>query len=267
MKVIVYINEDSLQGQLCDEVSDTIHNLLAVVNTLASNRSVNVSVLTSSAIFYKKICSRTGITLAQFSKLDHDLFFAFKSMMDKGKYWDKGVPAQTPVSFYLYKKQIVNGTSVAEAWESVEAGVETMVVSAPGTVYTSTILDIEKDGSTRYVPHAITTTDVFNYLLSKGVSLRYDRSKFLRVDDMQTVLADISQFTPTQYKVQGRTVYERIGKNEYWYVDNSHKDGSAHIEVFRMSDGSFIGTCDIEDVTQFKEATKKEIGKKNPLKF
>ena len=70
-----------------------------------------------------------------------------------------------------------------------------------------------------------------------------------------------------KHKVQGRTVYERIGEDEYWDVDNFHKDGSVHLEVFRMSDGMFLGTCDIEDVNKFKAATKKEIAKKAPLKF
>ena len=128
-------------------------------------------------------------------------------------------------------------------------------------------LNIEKDEVGKDVPHALTTTDVFDFLVSKGVALKYDRSKFLRVDDLQTVLADSSQFAETNYKVQGRTVYERIGKGEYWYVDNFHKDGSVHLEVFRMSDGSFIGTCDIEDVSKIKVATKKEKAKKEPLKF
>ena len=62
-------------------------------------------------------------------------------------------------------------------------------------------------------------------------------------------------------------VYERIGEDEYWYVDNFHKDGSVHLEVFRMSDGMFIGTCDIEDVNKFRAATKNEAAKKEPLKF
>lgn len=74
MKIAVYINEESLQGQLCDNVSDAINNLLAVINALASNHSVEVSVLTSSAIFSKQVCSGTGLTLAQLSRTDHDLF-------------------------------------------------------------------------------------------------------------------------------------------------------------------------------------------------
>jgi hypothetical protein len=142
-----------------------------------------------------------------------------------------------------------------------------MVVSVQGTIYTGKVLDIEKDGVGKDVSHAMTTADVFDYLSSRGVTLRYDRSKYLRVDDMQTVLADSSQFAATQHKIQGRIVYERIGEDEYWYVDNFHKDGSVHLEVFRMSDGSFMGTCDIEDVSKFKAATKKEKAKKAPLKF
>lgn len=267
MKVTVYINEESFQGQLCGGVSDAINNLLTVVNTLASNYGVEVSVLTSSAIFSKQVCSQTGLILAQLSKADHDLFLQFKGMLDKAKYWDKDKSVQSPTALYLYRKQKVNGTSVAEARESVEAGVETMVVSVPGTVYSGKTLDIEKDGAAKDVPHALTTEDVFDYLKSNGVVLRYDRTKYLRVDDMQTVLADASQFAATQHKVQGRTVYERIGKDEYWYVDNFHKDGSVHIEVFRMSNGAFLGTCDIEDVTKFKAATKKEKAKKDPLNF
>lgn len=267
MKITIYINEESLQGQLCNCVSEAINNLLAVINALASNRGVEVSVITSSAIFSKQVCAGTGLTVAQLSKVDRDLFMAFKGMLDKGKYWDKDAPLQHASSQYLYQNQSVNGTSVAEARESVDTGADTILVSIPGTNYMGKTLAIEKDGTGKDVPHAMTTAEVFDFLMSKGVALKYDRSKFLRVDDMQTVLADVSQFAETNHMVQGRTVYERIGKGEYWYVDNFHKDGSVHLEVFRMSDGSFIGTCDIEDVNKFKAASKKEKAKKEPFKF
>lgn len=267
MKIAVYINEESLQGQFCGNVTDAINNLLSVINALASNRSVYLLVLTSSAVFSKHVCTGTGLTLAQLSKTDHDLFMAFKGVLDKGKYWDKETPVQSSVAQYSYQQQSVNGTSVSEAREMIERGEEAMLVSFLGSNYAGKVLTIEKDGSEKAVPHAMTTADVFDFLASKGIALKYDRSKFLRVDDRQTVLADISQFTETKHKVQGRTVYERIGKNEYWYVDNMHKDGSVHLEVFRMSDGSFLGTCDIEDVNRFKVASKKEKAGKEPLKF
>lgn len=267
MRIDVYINEESLQGQLCGNVPDAINNLLAVITTLASNHSVEVSVITSSAIFSKQVCSGTGLTLAQLGRADRDLYMAFKRMLDKGKYWDKKAPVQRVDSIYLYKNQCVNGTSVAEARESLEKGSEIMLVSIPGTSYIGKMLNIKKDGVGKDVPHAVTTTDVIDFLEGKGVALKYDRSKFLRVDDMQTVLSNSNQFAKTKHKEQGRTVYERIGKGEYWYVDNSHKDGSVHLEVFRVSDGSFIGTCDIEDVNKFKAASKKEKAEKKPLKF
>ena len=63
------------------------------------------------------------------------------------------------------------------------------------------------------------------------------------------------------------TIIQHKSKHSNWYVDNFHKDGSVHLEVFRMSDGSFMGTCDIEDVNKFRAATKKEAAKKEPLKF
>lgn len=267
MKITVYINEDSLQGQLCGNVSDAVNNLLATVNALASNQSVEVSVITSSTIFSKQVCAGTGLTLAQLSKADHDLFMAFKGMLDKGTYWDKTKTVQSSTSVYLYKKQSVKNTSVAEAREEAGAGRDTLLVSVPGASYTGKRLDVEKDGVVVGVPHAVSTADVFDYLTGKGIVLKYDRSKYLRLDDKQTVLADTGQFAETNHKVQGRTVYERIGKGEYWYVDNFHKDGSVHLEVFRMSDGAFLGTCDIEDVSKFKAASKKEKAKKGALKF
>ena len=267
MKIAVYINEESLQGQLCDSVAEAINNLLAVINTLASNQSVEVSVLTSSAIFSKRVCAGTGLTLAQLDKTDHDLFVKFKEVLDKGKYWDKDVSVQQPDALYLYREQPVNGTSVAEARESAETGSSAMLVSLPDTDYVGTTVNIEKDGIGMEVPHAMATADVFDFLMGKGIALKYDCSKFLRVDDMQTVLVDATQFAKTNHKVQGRTVYERIGKDEYWYVDNQNKDGSVHLEVFPMSDGSSLGTCDIEDVNKFKVATKREQAKKRPLKF
>ncbi len=61
MKITVYINEESLQGQLCGIVSDAINNLLATINALASNQSVEVSVITSSTIFSKQVCASTGL--------------------------------------------------------------------------------------------------------------------------------------------------------------------------------------------------------------
>jgi hypothetical protein len=267
MKITVYINEDSLQGQLCGNVSDAVNNLLATVNALASNQSVEVSVITSSTIFSKQVCAGTGLTLAQLSKADHDLFMAFKGMLDKGTYWDKTKTVQSSTSVYLYKKQSVKDTSVAEAREEAGVGRDTLLVSVPGASYTGKRLDVEKDGVVVGVPHAVSTADVFDYLTGKGIVLKYDRSKYLRLDDKQTVLADTGQFAETNHKVQGRTVYERIGKGEYWYVDNFHKDGSVHLEVFRMSDGAFLGTCDIEDVSKFKAASKKEKAKKGALKF
>lgn len=267
MKITVYINEDSLQGQLCGNVSDAVNNLLATVNALASNQSVEVSVITSSTIFSKQVCAGTGLILAQLSKADHDLFMAFKGMLDKGTYWDKTKTVQSSTSVYLYKKQSVKDTSVAEAREEAGAGRDTLLVSVPGASYTGKRLDVEKDGVVVGVPHAVSTADVFDYLTGKGIVLKYDRSKYLRLDDKQTVLADTGQFAETNHKVQGRTVYERIGKGEYWYVDNFHKDGSVHLEVFRMSDGAFLGTCDIEDVSKFNAASKKEKAKKGALKF
>lgn len=256
-----------MQGQLCSNVSDAINNLLATINALDSNQSIEVSVITSSAIFSKQVCAGTGLTMAKLSKTDHDLFMAFKGMLDKGSYWDKKKPLQKSAAVYLYKKHIVNGTSLAEAREAAETGIETMLVSVPGTNYVGKSLALQKDGISKEVPHALTTADVFDFLKGKGITLKYDRSKFLRLDDKQTVLADTSQFAETSHIVQGRTVYERIGKDEYWYVDNFHKDGSVHLEVFRMSDGTFLGTCDIEDVSKFKEATKKQKANKKPLKF
>ena len=92
MKIAVYINEESLQGQLCDSVAEAINNLLAVINTLASNQSVEVSVLTSSAIFSKRVCAGTGLTLAQLDKTDHDLFVKFKEVLDKGKQASRTFP-------------------------------------------------------------------------------------------------------------------------------------------------------------------------------
>lgn len=267
MRIVVCINEESLQGQLCNNVADAINNLLGVINALASNRGIELSIITSSAIFSKQVCVGTGLTQAQLDKADHDLFMAFKGMLDKGKYWDKDVPLQISSAYYLYKQHSVNSTSVAEARELVDLGEEAMIISFPGSNYTGTILSVEKDGIRKDIPHAMSTTGLFDILAGKGIVLKYDRTKYLRPDDKQTILSDATQFEETAYRVQGRTVYERIGKDEYWYVDNLHKDGSAHLEVYRVSDGLFLGTCDIEDVTKFKMASQRERAKKGHLKF
>ena len=145
MDIQVYINEASLQGQLCGLVSETITTLIATINALRSNNRVNIKVYTSSRIFQKQICASTGVTFAQLSKIDRDLFESFKGLLDKGEYWDKN-PLQSETSSYQYKQQTVVGTSIAEARECIERGLETMVVSFPGTQYVGHTLEVEKNG-------------------------------------------------------------------------------------------------------------------------
>lgn len=266
MRITVFINEDSLQGQFCGRDHDSIKNLLIVINTLMSNNSVEVTVLASKDIFSKQLCGNPSLTLDQLCKGDRDLANAFKGMLDRGGYWNSA-PSQQETSVYKYNQKLVTNTSVAEAREYAEKGKDTILTSFPDTDYSSNSLDVTKDGVSMLVPHALTTDDVIQFLENKGIALKYDRAKSQRVDDKQTVLADATQFSATKFRVQGRTVYLRIDNNQYWYVDNFHRDGSAHLEVFSSSDCKFIGTCDIEDISKFRRASRREIGRKGRLEL
>jgi hypothetical protein len=64
--------------------------------------------------------------------------------------------------------------------------------------------------------------------------------------DEQTILRDKTIFEKTSRPpVQGRSIYQEIATNRYWYVDNLHHGKAAHLEVFDKT-GRHIGESDLQ---------------------
>ena len=78
--------------------------------------------------------------------------------------------------------------------------------------------------------------------------------------DEQTILIKSNKFNKTKETCQGRSIYQEIGKNRYWYVDNLHYGKTAHLEVFDKH-RKHLGEADLEgnNIDGTKKDKKKSI--------
>lgn len=64
-------------------------------------------------------------------------------------------------------------------------------------------------------------------------------------EDKQTILRDDSRFNRIKARFQGRRIYQELTTGRFWYADNEHTGGSAHLEVFDKR-GKHIGEAGLE---------------------
>lgn len=107
--------------------------------------------------------------------------------------------------------------------------------------------------------HFSSSDYLLSYLKSKGlVSTSYDISSSIPPRDDETILADSSVFLVTRHSFQKRKMYQRVGTNELWYVDNFHYGRDAHIEVFNETTKKQIYVSRIDKIDFFRPLTNEE---------
>jgi len=79
-------------------------------------------------------------------------------------------------------------------------------------------------------------SEAFEQWLEKilpSASTEYSSDSTEPPKDKQTVLRDdVFRFIRTKARFQGRRIYQELTTGRFWYVDNEHAGGSAHLEVF-----------------------------------
>lgn len=132
---------------------------------------------------------------------------------------------------------------VEEAVKDVQNDQDAGLISFPGSRF---VEPTTKCGvSNTEVAVYLSEETVSKHLYAKQYIKEYSQDARYSPRDQQTVLVNPTLFTPTNRDNHRRRLYERVGTDELWCVDNQHYGLDAEFEVFRKSDEAHIGTCGI----------------------
>lgn len=268
MKINVFINEMSIEGQFpdIDSFKKEFLSLLSNVECFQNALSVKVEFYYDNSLLNRYINNSYN----QLSDLFKDKDIKNKYQMNRDRYWKKWRDnlIHNKDDKYLYKTTNYSDTSVAESYEYTKTYSKdiSILLNFPSS-FASPKINVIKDNTSLEIHSYSKEEDINDFLLHESLVIgKYNDKCLYPPRDYQTILVDSTQFKPSPYRNHNRRVYERIGKDEYWCVDNFHTNGSAHLEIFQMSDGSFKGTCKIDDITAINtKMRKKEKSKKIQL--
>lgn len=252
MDVSVYINELSLNGQFCGAELQTVQNFLHCIDHLQVLLNGNVKVFYHTGLLSKELCSGTHTRLCDLRQLDRDVNGQFMALLDKASETET---TQATANYHCNGKT-VNNSGLSEAYDKNAKGEPTIVVSFPNSFSSSNTLSVSSVQGVQQIKNITDDDSIEEATQSFDIREKYDRSSHGYVPDKLTILTDTSLFKlSNKPTVQGRRVYERLDRKEYWYVDNAHRNGQAHLEVFNAR-GEHIGECDIDDIYGFRPENK-----------
>lgn len=255
--VNIYINERSIEGQYCNDFGERISKVIQNVRTLQANVLGGVTVYVAKSIYDCAVCNAGQVNFSTFLSRNNERKKQFQLMLQKATI--KDIPYNND-DMYSYGQLYVDNSSMSVAYEEKVPGANKQLLLNFGVdLFPDGNLLIEKNLADGRVVHgAFETNHIGEWLRVENILGVYTKDTPVRTIDEQTILSDTTLFTPTNHYVQGRRVYKRIGMPEYWYADNGHTGGSAHLEVFQSSDMHFKGTCHIDDINTFVKASKKK---------
>ena len=242
----VFINEMSFSGQCQSHtVKNQITSLLSLIKQV-QERTENTEIHFSSSMFQQELISgqNLGTTLKDHPSLNR-LFIEYWKKFPK---WND-VQQHNCSCTYLHNNTDYSATSIAEAAERTIQNQESIILNIDNAKFSSPSITITKSPSidtTVCSFHNISSYE--NYLQSSGLLANvYDYNSSSPPRDFQTILSDTSKFSKTSLQNRCRILYQRIGFDEYWCVDNQHTF-DAHLEVFNSRTDQHLGTSKIESV-------------------
>lgn len=161
---------------------------------------------------------------------------------------------------HLKKLYDVTGTMVAHAYEYSEDDFISCMLNFNSS-YPGEIISVLKN---EVAPKDILSHGDEGSLVKKlqalGLLKRYyTDSDTHRPNDYETILTDTNLFEPTEFGNRNNRLYRRIDvKNELWCLDRGHSGSSAHLEVFRESDGHQIHVSRVDRICFFRGLTDDE---------
>lgn len=265
MNLQIFINESSLHGQYVDyNIEDNIKSFLNTLKFI-NNQQFKGEVFTTQLFF----------NVSQALKEQHiggilERNFALKqTFFDNIRNISKWESEQVhnSVSCYIYEKENYAGKSIAELSERKIQNheIKDLLINFPDSKFENkTSIEVCKN-NTQYVllncsfdEDSVLSCFVLHKLIDPNQE--YNISSKHPPRDYQTILRDNNKFIITKHKNQNRKVYERIGYDQLWAVDNLHYGEDAHIEVFHKITGEHLGTSPYNRIileTKYKENDRK----------
>ncbi len=238
----IYINEKSI----CDlsdegEFDEGLRRMFEIANFCKIYHN-DVSIFRSSTIHNVNPILNTHI--GTILKKNKSLNQIFLHNIQKYKKWEACKIHKSNLS-YQHKGEEYVDTSVAEATDAEDA----VLVNIDDCIFKSPIICVNKSDNSSVDVESVFDFATLDRLLSvKYITCKkYDYNSQYTPRDYQTILFDAKIFSATKFRNDGRIVYERIGHNEYWCVDNAHKT-NAHLEVFSSTTLKHKGTSSIEEI-------------------
>lgn len=234
------LNELSLTGQF-DSVEDFVErgvmNVLQVLHELRDEDQV----LKKYDFYNCQVTPQHTIheVLTGNVSRTHDELRKFKihlSRVFSDPYWEDD-PRQDPISQYLFEAVSVTGTSLAEAYERNQ-----IIISFVHQNFQDSPIPIIKKGNQRMIDNLFEEGQYITFLYTRGLLTTFS-------------LRNKARFARTNHIRQGRVVYREIATNNYWYLDNLHKN---HYEVFNANE-DHLGIADLAGVL---DGSKAENGRK-----
>lgn len=261
MNVQVFINESSLHGQYAEHnLEDNIKNFLGTLSFI-NCQQFKSEVFTTQLFFNVSKAIKDqhiGSILERNSSLKSTFFENVKNM---SKWENEQVHDST--SCYVYEKEDFVGKSIAELTERKlqDQEIKDVLVNFPVSKFgDKENIEVCKNETHNIVLHCSFDEDsVLNCFIQHKLidpNQEYNVNSKCPPKDYQTVLKDNEKFTVTKHRNHNRKVFERIGYEQLWAVDNLHYGKDAHIEVFNKTTGEHLGTCPYNEVnieTKYKE--------------
>ena len=181
----------------------------------------------------------------------------YAAMVECNKNFASVIDSNRDLRIYWKKLECALVTDVVEeAIKDVNAEKDTGLISFPGSRFVEPTTNCGVENVA--VPVYLTEETVSKHLYEKQYINEYSPDARYSPQDQQTILVNSVLFTPTQRDNHRRRLYERVGKDQLWCVDNQHYGLDAEFEVFRMSDEAHIGTCGLNgNIDAIIPSTKK----------
>lgn len=258
MPLNIFFNERSLQAQFDSKtLKDGFDELFGCLDIIASCQGLDCRQYYRPNELYNSCLTKDGKTLSLYFDQNKDLKTKFRQ---KTKSFQKISNSSNEI--YLYGKNKYKNSSVGDSYEFDDS----LLLNWKLSDFGEPSIDVTKDKVSKTIASFFSQSELRKYFEGKDLlNPIYNLNSSIPPRDDETILADSSVFTPTKHKVQGRTVYVRTGHNEYWYVDNKHAGGSAHLEVFSITSTYQIHVSKIDAINFFRELSKNE--KKRTISF
>jgi hypothetical protein len=254
MTFCIYLNEQSLVSQF-DSVTarSALRELFGCIDMLSLCKGVKINYSYINELLYNSSFLANHDTLHHYLNRDKGLLMKFRK---KTKCFNSIAEFSKPGVSYLYAGKEYIDSTVGEAYEHCNNSLLLNWMSSP---FREPKIIVSCDNMPRNVKSFYSVSCLRNYLETQGwLTKVYDINSNVPPRDVETILCDPDLFVQTNQTYDGRKIYERIGEDELWYVDNKHCGPNAHLEVFSKTTRRQIHVSRIDKIDFFRSITKDE---------